>query len=118
LPWQTAHPREFEVKNRRLTLVTDAAPFGYQAFAIIDRNGANAAAFHFDVTIESGGVTIGLLQDGKWIASSSSQAPGRFVDSNSTLLGSSRSMTFVIANDNPSGESRVRVDDISLYLRR
>ena len=118
LPWQTAHPRVFDVKSGRMTLVTDGEPFAYQAFAIVNRDGARAAALQFDATIESGGATIGLLQNGKWMASSSSQAPGRFADTSSTLLGSERSITVVVANNNPSGESRVRLDAIRLYFRK
>jgi len=118
LPWQAAHPQQFDIKSNPATLVTNAEPFAYQVFAIVNRNGARAASFHFDVTVESGGVTIGLLQDGKWIASSSTQSPGRFTDSNSTLLGSARSITLVIANNNASGESRLTVADIRLYLRK
>ena len=101
-----------------MTLVTNAEPFAYQAFAILDRNGARGADVQFDATIESGGATVGLLQDGKWIASSSSQTPGRFADINAALLGSARSITLVIANNNPAGESRLRFDAIRLSLRK
>jgi len=118
LPWQTAHPHVFDVKDGRMTLVTNAEPFAYQAFAILDRNGARGADVQFDATIESGGATVGLLQDGKWIASSSSQTPGRFADINAALLGSARSITLVIANNNPAGESRLRFDAIRLSLRK
>jgi hypothetical protein len=118
LPWQAAHPRAFDVKDGRMTLVTDGEPFAYQAFAIVNRNGARAADIQFDATIESGGTTIGLLQNGKWIASSSSRATGRFADTNSALLGSARSITLVVANNNPAGESRLRLDAVRLYLRK
>jgi len=107
LPWQTAHPHVFDVTDGRMTLVTNAEPFAYQAFAILDRNGARGVDVQFDATIESGGATVGLLQDGKWIASSSShseaarkcdeppvpyQKPGRvgFTGGAPTMIGSRR----------------------------
>jgi hypothetical protein len=118
LPWQKAEPRAFDVQQGQLTLVTNAEPFAYQAFATVHTNGARAADIQFEADVESGGVTIGLLQSGKWIAVSSSPQPGVFADTNSTLLGYSRSVTLMIANNNPAGETRVTLKSLRLYLRK
>jgi hypothetical protein len=118
LPWQTAHPKRFDVHGGRMTLVTNDEPFAYQAFAIVETHGAKAADFQFDIDIKTGGLTIGLLQAGKWIVSNSSSLPGRFADTNSTLLGYRRSITLMIANNNPAGETRLTVNALRLYLRR
>jgi len=118
LPWKTASPRAFDLRPSRLTLVTNPEPYGYQAFATVDTKRANVADIQFDAEIESGGATIGLLQDGKWIAVNSSQRRGRFADANTSELGRSRSLTVVVANDNPAGESRLTIKSLRLYLRR
>ena len=118
LPWQVARPRVFEMGQGTATMVTSDESFAYQAFATINTRGARAADFQFDVEVVAGGVTIGLLQSGRWIAASSSQRPGPFSDSNSALLGYGRSITVVIANDNPAGESRITIKSLRLYLRK
>jgi hypothetical protein len=118
LPWKLVHPRVFEVKQGHLTMVTDHEPFGYQAYAVLNTGGANAADIQFEADVEAGAATIGLVQSGKWIATSSSQRTGAFSDSNSALLGYGRSVTVVIANDNPAGESRLTVKSLRLYLRK
>src|SRR5262245_33564409 len=86
LPWQTVSPRVFEVRQGVLTLVTSAEPYGYQAFATINARGADTAGLTFDANVESGGVTIGILQAGEWLAVNSSQTPGAFAEINSALL--------------------------------
>ncbi len=118
LPWHTATPRAFERRPGELVLVTDSQPYAYQAFATVSTNRARAADFQFDVDVQVGAITIGLLQNGKWIAASSSTHTGRFVGSNSTQLGYGRSLMFTIANDNLAGESRIVVHSLRLYLRR
>src|SRR5438445_2883831 len=107
LPWKVASPRLFEVKRGTITMVTSNEPFGYQAFANISAGGANAADIQFDMDVEVGGLTIGLLQAGKWIAINSTRKPGAFAASNSAQLGYHRTLTVMIANDNPAGESRL-----------
>ena len=118
LSWQAVRPRVFETQGGRMTMVTDREPFGYQVFANVKTEGARAADIHFDVDVESGGASIGLLQAGKWIAINSTQKPGAFSDWNSAKLGYHRSLTLAIANDNPAGESRLTVKSVSLFLRR
>ena len=118
LPWKTASPQTFDLRPARLMLVTNADPYAYQAFATVETRRANVADIQFDAEIESGGATIGLLQDGKWIAVNSSQRRGRFADANSAELGRSRSLTVVVANDNAAGESRLTIKSLRLYLRR
>lgn len=118
LPWTTAAPRAFDRGPSRLTLVTNAEPYGYQVFATVETKRAKVADIQFDAEIESGGATIGLLQNGKWIAVNSSQRRGRFADANSAELGRSRSLTVVVANDNAAGESRLTIRSLRLYLRR
>jgi hypothetical protein len=118
LPWQLVHPRLFEVRNGRLTLATSSSPYGYEAYATITTNGANTAGIVFDAEVERGGVSIGLLQAGKWIAVNSSQNTGAFSELNSTLLGYRRSLTVMIANKNPDGESRITIKSLRLYLRK
>jgi len=118
LPWKTASPRTFEPGATELTLVTNAEPYGYQAFASIETKRARSVDLVFDAQLESGGATIGFLQNGKWIASNSSQRPGRFTGANTAELGRSRSLTVVIANDNSAGESRLIVRSLRVYLRR
>ena len=118
LPWKTASPHMFDLRPSLLTLVTNAEPYAYQAFATVETRRANVADIQFDAEIESGGATIGLLQNGKWIAVNSSQRRGRFADANSAELGRSRSLTVVVANDNASGQSRLTIKSLRLYLRR
>ena len=118
LPWQLVHPRLFEVREGRLTLATSSEPYGYQAYATINANGANTAGIKFDADVESGGITIGILQAGAWIAANSSQTTGAFSELNSALLGYRRSLTVMIANKNPAGESRVTITSLRMYLRR
>jgi hypothetical protein len=118
LPWKVARPRLFDVKPDGITIVTSDEPFGYQAFATIETGGARAADLLFEVEVDSGGVTIGLLQGGKWIAANSTRKAGSFVDGNSARLTYRRSATVVIANDNPSGESRLTVKSLRLFLRK
>ena len=90
-------------------LTTNLQPFGYQAFAAVDTNGARLADIQFEADVESGGATIGLLEGGKWIASSASQRRGRFANANSVQPGYHRSITVVIASNNPDGQSRLTV---------
>jgi hypothetical protein len=118
LPWQTVRPRQFDIREGELVLTTSAEPYGYQAYANISVNGANTAGVRFDADVVSGGVTIGILQAGEWIAINSSHGVGRFTDLNSALLGFRRSLTVMIANRNPDGESRVRIKSLKLYLRK
>ena len=118
LPWRVAAARVFDVKQGRMTLVTSNDSFAYQASATIGTGGASAADIQFDVDVEAGGVTIGLLQGGKFVAISSSRNAGSFADWNSAQLGYRRSLTVVIANDNPAGESRLIVKSLRLYLRK
>jgi hypothetical protein len=119
LPWKTAQPDLFDLHGGgALTLATNAEPYGYQAFASVDTKGARLADIQFEAELESGGATVGLLQAGKWIASSSSQRPGRFADANSVQLGYNRSITLVIANNNAAGRSRLTLKWLRLYLRK
>jgi len=118
LKWQLVNPRLFEIRKGGLTVATNADPYGYQAYATVTTNSANTAGITFDADVERGGVTIGLLQAGKWIAVNSSQNIGTFSDLNSALLGFRRSLTVVIANKNPAGESRIVIKSLRLYLRK
>ena len=118
LPWQTAQPRRFDIAQGRIEIVTNQDSFGYQAFANVKTDGASAADIQFDIDVQSGGATIGLQQGGKWIAINSTKKAGVFADSNSAQLGFRRSLTVVIANDNPAGESRMTVKALRLYLRK
>jgi hypothetical protein len=119
LPWQPVHPRAFEPRDGRLTLVTSAEPFAYQAFAMIDIAGAKSAGIKFDAQVDRGGVTIGLLQGGRWIAISSLPSTGRFSEVNVAQLGfRRRPITVMIANRNPEGESRVTINALQVYLLR
>jgi hypothetical protein len=117
LPWTVVHPRVFDVTPRGATLVSDAEPYGYQVLAVVATKGADAVDIQFDVDILSGGVTIGVQQAGKWITSNSSQRLGRFSESNTAPLGYRRSLTVVIANNNPLGETRLAIKSLRLYLR-
>jgi hypothetical protein len=118
LPWKLASPRLFEVERGTMTIVTSKDPFGYQAFANINTGAASAADIQFDLDVEAGGLTVGLLQAGKWIAINSTQKAGSFAESNSAQLGYHRTLTVMIANDNPAGESRVTVRSLRLFLRK
>jgi len=118
LPWQKVRPRQFDVRDGELLLTTSGEPYEYQAYANIKVNGANTAGIRFDADVASGGITIGILQAGEWIAINSSNGTGRFADLNSALLGFRRSLTVMIANRNPQGESRVRIKSLRLYLRK
>ena len=118
LRWQQVSPRVFDLQPDRLILVTNTEPNAYQAFAVVTTGLAKAADIQFDIDVESGGVTVGLIQDGKWIAASSSVRTGSFADSNSTQLGLRRSLMVMIANNNPAGESRVVVKALRVYVRR
>ena len=119
LPWKTAQVERFDFQpGATMHLTTNTEPYGYQAFAAVDTNGARLADIQFEADVESGSVTIGLLESGKWIASIASQRRGRFADANSVLLGYHRSITVVIANNNPEGHSRLTVKWLRLYLRK
>ena len=118
LPWQMIHPRTFELAQGQLKIVTNDEPFSYQALANVRTNGANAADIQFDIDVESGGVTVGLLQAGKWIASNSATNAGTFTDWNSAQLGYRRTLTIAIANDNAAGPSRLTVKALRVFLRR
>jgi hypothetical protein len=118
LPWRVAAARVFDIRPDRITMVTSSEPFGYQAVATVSAGGARAADIQFDAEVEQGGVTIGLLQAGKWIAANSSRSRGPFADWNSAQLGYQRSLTLVVANDNPAGESRVTINAVRLFLRK
>jgi hypothetical protein len=117
LPWRVARARVFDFNQGTLTVVSGAEPFDYQAYAIVNTGRAAAADLQFDAELQSGGATIGLLQAGKWIAVSSSKTPGVFAESNSAQLGYNRSVTLVIANDNPAGESRLVIKSLRLFFR-
>jgi hypothetical protein len=84
----------------------------------VKTDGASAADIQFDIDVESGGVTVGLLQAGKWIASNSVKQAGTFTDWNSAQLGYRRTLTIAIANDNPAGQSRVTVKALRVFLRK
>jgi len=118
LPWQIVHPRLFNVGQGRLTLATSSEPYAYEAFATIATNGANTARIIFDAEVERGAVSIGLLQAGNWISVNSSENTGAFSAINSARLGYRRSLTVMIANKNPAGESRVTITSLRLYLRK
>ena len=118
LSWQVVRPKVFEIQRGRMKMITSNEPFGYQVFANVKTEGASAADIHFDVDVEAGGASIGLLQAGKWIAINSTQKPGAFSDWNSAKLGYHRSLTLAIANDNPAGESRLTVKSVHLFLRK
>ena len=118
LPWQPVRPRLFEIQQGRITLATSSEPDQYQAYATINTNGANTAGISFDAEVDRGGITIGLLQAGRWITTNSSETTGGFSQVNSALLGYRRSLTVMIANRNPAGESRVTIKSLRLYLRK
>jgi hypothetical protein len=118
LPWQVTGPRAFDIAQGQLRVITSHDPYGYQALANVKTGGARAADIQFDMNVESGGASIGLLQGGRWIAINSTQRAGPFADSNSARLGYRRSLTVVIANDNPAGESRVIIKSLRVYLRK
>ena len=118
LTWKVASPRRFEVNRGTMTLATSPEPFAYQAFATISTGGAAAVDIEFELAVEAGGVTIGLLQGGKWIAINSTAKAGGFVGSNAAQLGYRRSLTVMIANNNPAGESRLSVTSLRLFLRK
>jgi hypothetical protein len=118
LSWQMVQPKVFEIEPGQMRIVTNSDPFGYQAFANVKRDGASAADIQFDVDVESGGASIGLLQAGKWIAISSTRSTGAFADWNSAQLDYHRTLTVAIANNNPAGESRLTVRSVRLFLRK
>jgi hypothetical protein len=118
LPWQSVRPQQFTFQAGQLILTTGIEPYAYQAYAMIGTRGANAADIQFEAEIEAGGVTIGLLQSGDWIAKISSTKTGAFAGSTSAILGYSRSITVIVANLNPAGESRLTIKSLRLYLRK
>jgi hypothetical protein len=117
LPWQTVRPQIFQTTAGGTRLVTSREPFEYQAYATIETRRASAVDFHFDATVESGGVSIGVLQNGRWIAASSSKQPGPFTGSNAARLGLRSTITLMIANNNPGGESRIVINSFRVFLR-
>ena len=117
LPWKTVSPRVFDLAPSALTLVTSAEPYGYQVLATIATKRAGSVDIVFSAHIQSGGATIGVLQDGNWIISNSSDRPGDFAEANTAELRRSRSITVAIANDNAEGESRLTIRSLRVYLR-
>ena len=118
LPWQVASPRVFEITQGTATMATSREPFAYQAFATVSTGGASAADIQFEADVEAGGVTIGLLQGGAWITINSTEKTGAFAESNAARLGYRKSLTVMIANNNPAGESRLSVKSLRLFLRK
>jgi hypothetical protein len=117
LSWNVVRPRVFDIGPDGIAIVTSEEPFAYQAYATIETGSSVAVDFQFEAEVDSGGVTIGLLQDGRWIATNSSQTPGIFTEGNSARL-KGRSATVMIANDNPAGESRLIVKSLRLFFRK
>jgi len=99
-------------------MMTSDEPYGYQVFATVDPGRAKAVDLLFEGDVLSGGVTIGVLQDGKWIAIDSSQRTGSFAGGNSARLTSRRPVTIMIANDNPAGASSLTVKSLRIFLRK
>jgi hypothetical protein len=118
LPWKIAGADVFDVNPAGATVVTSAEPAAYQAYATVNTDGAAAADLHFEANVDSGGLSIGLQQAGKWIATSSSVHAGVFSDSISAHLGYRRSLTVVVANNNSGGTSQFSLRFLRLYLRR
>jgi len=118
LSWQIASATTFDVDGDGASLVTGTEPYAYQAYATVEVGRATAADIQFEADVQSGGVSVGLLQGGKWIATTSSQHTGALSDATSARLGFNRSLTVVIANNNPSGTSHARLQSLRLYLRR
>jgi hypothetical protein len=118
LPWKAAQPKAFDLGAGAGRLITSDDGFTYQVYAIVNTVGAKAVDIRFDLNIESGGATVGLMQSGNWLIWASSQNVGRFFDVLSVPLGVARSMTVVIANNNPAGESRVTLTAVDVFLRK
>jgi hypothetical protein len=118
LPWRAAHPRMFDIRPDGMSIVTNEEPFTYEAFATIETGGARAVDVVFAADVEAGGVTIGLLQGGRWVATSSTRNGGRFEGVNSAQLSRRGSLTVVIANNNPAGQSRFSIRMLRLFLRK
>jgi hypothetical protein len=118
LPWTVARARHFDLNPEGMTIDTGSEPFAYQAFATIETGGARALDLQFAADVQSGGATIGVMQGGKWIATNSSPQSGPFAEGNSAPLTRGRSVTIVIANNNPAGESRLAVKSLRVFLRK
>ena len=102
-----------------LRLVTNQSTFDYQISAKVPL--FNAAGTRVDVTLtmEKGGVTVGLLSpDGShWISQASYGAPGTYRN-RYYLVKPFRSIIFVVTNNRPgeAGQSIVRLNDVHIYL--
>jgi hypothetical protein len=105
--WASTGIGTVESRDGAVHVVTGPEPFAYQATARLPaKAGAAGYLVEFEVEIDRGGATLGLLDPaGRWIEVRSRSEPGRLIG---TVRGRARagaSLTLVLANHNPKGDS-------------
>jgi hypothetical protein len=105
--WASTGIGTIELRDGVVRVVTGPEPFAYQATARLPaKAGVTAYLVEFEVEIDRGGATLGLLDPaGRWIEVRSRSEPGRLIG---TVRGRARagaSLTLVLANHNPKGDS-------------
>jgi hypothetical protein len=99
-------------------LSTRDGPYLYQAMASVPIHGASFAHLAFKGRVTRGGITIGLVANGRWLANRSIRDSREFDDLLTAQPRDTPTLTVVVANCNPAGESMANLDDLKLYLIR
>jgi hypothetical protein len=118
LAWSVADARSAAVIDSQMQLLTGAGPYRYQATATVATNRATVAHVAFRVRVATGGITVGLVGSGGWLALQTVSAPGVFEHLITAPITGEKSITVVIANANPAGESAATIEELRMYFVR
>jgi hypothetical protein len=116
--WSTADARALSTREGHLDLVTGDGPYLYEAIATVPTGGASIAHLAFRGRVTRGGLTVGLVANGRWLANRSVRAGREFDDLLTTRLARTPTLMIVVANCNPAGESIGAIEELKLYLVR
>jgi hypothetical protein len=118
ISWSAVDARQLSTRDGHLDLVTGDGPYLYQAMASVPIHGASFAHLAFKGRVTRGGITIGLVANGRWLANRSIRDSREFDDLLTAQPRDTPTLTVVVANCNPAGESMANLDDLKLYLIR
>jgi hypothetical protein len=118
IAWSTVEARQLSTRDGHLNLVTGDGPYLYQAMATVPTHRAVFAHLAFKGRVMRGGITIGLVANGRWLANRSIRDVREFDDLLTAHPADTPDLTIVVANCNPAGESIGTIDDLKLYLIR
>jgi hypothetical protein len=118
ISWSSVGARRLSMRDGHLDLVTGDGPYLYQAIATVPTRHASIAHLMFKGRVMRGGITIGLIANGRWLANRSIRDTREFDDLLTAQSTDTPTLTIVVANCNPAGESIGTIDDLKLYLIR